>query len=327
MIANMKSKLSPIAILVVAAGFSFAALAPAAAEEAKSVIATVNGHDITERDVALAETEIGSDLGQLPPETRRRVLVEYVIETQLMADALEKEKAASGQDLDSALAYFERRAKRETYFENKIKASVSEAAAKTFFEDRVKGMKPEEEVKARHILVETEPEARDIKEKLARGADFAELAKEFSKDPGTKDNGGLLGFFSRGQMVPQFEEAAFSADLNEVSEPVQSRFGWHLILVEEKREKPLPTFDEVKERILNGMIHQKAQAVAQELRSGAKIDYLDADIKKQVAEEQKRADDQQQQVIKQIEEMKKAQDAQAAGEDKAGAGPAAEEKK
>ena len=188
-------------------------------------------------------------------------------------------------------------------------------------------MKPEEEVKARHILVETEPEARDIKEKLARGADFAELAKEFSKDPGTKDNGGLLGFFSRGQMVPQFEEAAFSAALNEVSEPVQSRFGWHLILVEEKRQKPLPNFDEVKERILNGMIHQKAQAVAQALRDGAKIDYLDEDIKKQVLAEQARSEIQQQQMIKQIEELKKAEDAKSAGEGKAGTAPAAEEKK
>ena len=91
------------------------------------------------------------------------------------------------------------------------------------------------------------------------------MAKQYSKDPGTKDNGGLLGFFSRGQMVPSFEEAAFALKPNEVSDPVQSRFGWHLILVEEKRQKPLPKFEEVKERILNGMIHQKAQAVAQQV--------------------------------------------------------------
>lgn len=331
MTVRLISKSSQFAVLLLSASLSFTSAAPASAEDAatseKTVIANVNGKDITELDLTLAETEIGSDLGQLAPGTRRRVLLEYVIETQLMADALEKEKAASGPYLDSALAYFERRAKREAYFENKIKTTVSEAAAKTFFEDRVKTMKPEEEVKARHILVETEEEARDIKEKLARGGDFAELAKEFSKDPGTKENGGLLGFFSRGQMVPQFEEAAFSIEPNEDSEPVQSRFGWHIIRVEEKRQKPLPKFEEVKERILNGMIHQKAQAVAQQLRGDAKIEYLDEGIKNQVAIEKARADAQQEQIMKQIKEIqKKADEEKKAKEGGSEPAPAKEEK-
>lgn len=301
---------TPLAALLVAIGVGISSAAisvPAVAQnasDASGVVATVNGKQITERDLKLAETEIGDDLGQLSPEVRRRVLVEYVIETQLMADALDS-KTAQPENLDTALAYFQRRAKREAYFESEVKNSVSEAAAKTFFDDRVKGMKPEEEVKARHILVETEEEARDIKEKIARGAEFAEMAKKHSRDPGTKDNGGLLGFFSQGQMVPAFEQAAFNADINEVTEPVQSRFGWHLILVEEKRQKPLPNFDDVRDRILNGMIHQKAQAVAKDLRGKASIEYLDEDIKKQVAEEQKQAEAQQQQFIKQLEEMQK----------------------
>lgn len=318
----MSTKSSPIAVLALTAAVGLSAIAPTggpaiAQESENTIIAKVNGHEITERDVNLAEAEIGSDLGNLAADTRRRVLVEYVIETQLMADALDKEKAKT-PNLDRNLAYFKRRAKRETFFENKVKSSVSEAAAKTFFDDRVKGMKPEEEVKARHILVGTEEEARDIKEKLNRGGEFAELAKAHSKDPGTKANGGLLGFFSRGQMVPQFEQAAFAIEPNEVSEPVQSRFGWHLILVEEKRKKPLPKFDEVKDRILNGMIHQKAQAVAKQLRDGAKIEYLDASIQKQVEEEQKKAAVQQQQFIEQLKKMQDAQkDAKPAGAEKA----------
>ncbi len=320
----MSTKSTFIAALALSLGIAAGPmLTPVFAEEAgNSVIATVDGHNITERDVELAETEIGGDLGNLAPETRRRVLVEYVIETQLMADALGKAKEANKSKLDSALAYFERRAKRETYFDSNIKSNVSESAAKTFFDDRVKGMKPEEEVKARHILVETEEEARDIKEKIARGSSFEEMAKEFSKDPGTKDNGGLLGFFSRGQMVPQFEEAAFSIAPNEVSDPVQSRFGWHLILVEEKRQKPLPKFDDVKDRILNSMIHQKAQAVARQLRDGAKIEYLDENIKKQVAEEKIRAAAQQKDFVQQL---KKLQDKQS--EKKPEEKPAAAEKK
>lgn len=313
----MIMKSSPIAVLALSTSLAMAALAPAGAQDAlpagsDMVIATVNGHTITQRDVDLAETEIGSNLGKQSADERRRTLVEYVIETQLMAEALEKEKAANAKNLDSARAYFDRRARREAYFESKIKASVSEAAAKTFFDDRVKGMKPEEEVKARHILVETEDEARDIAEKLNRGGDFAELAKKHSRDPGSKTNGGLLGFFSRGQMVPQFEEAAFALKAGEVSDPVQSRFGWHLILVEEKREKPLPKFDDVKETILYRMIYEKAQRVVQQLRATAKIDYLDEEIKKQVAVEKQRATAQQAEIMKKIEEFKKAKDAEAA---------------
>lgn len=322
----MSTKSTLIAALALSVGLAVGPLTtPLFAEEAgNSVIATVDGHNITERDVALAETEIGADLGNLAPETRRRVLVEYVIETQLMADALDKQKEANKSQLDSALAYFQRRAKRETFFESNVKANVSEAAAKTFFNDRVKTMKPEEEVKARHILVETEEEARDIKEKINRGASFEEMAKKFSKDPGTKDNGGLLGFFSRGQMVPQFEEAAFSIEPKEVSEPVHSRFGWHLILVEEKRQKPLPKFDDVKERILNSMIHQKAQAVARKLRDDAKIEYFDENIKKQVAKEKIQAAAQQKNFIEQLKKMQDAQKTEAPAGKPA---PAAAEKK
>lgn len=310
----MSTNSTLFAAFALAIGLAFGpAATPVLAQKAgNGVIANVNGHDITERDVELAETEIGNDLGNLAPETRRRVLVEYVIETQLMANALDKAENTNKSKLDSAKAYFERRAKRETFFETNVKSSISEATAETFFKDRVKSMNPEEEVKARHILVETQDEARDIKEKIARGEKFEDMAKAHSRDPGTKDNGGLLGFFSRGQMVPQFEQAAFTAQPNEVTDPVQSRFGWHLILVEEKRKKPLPKFDEVKDRILNSMIHQKAQAVAQKLRSDAKIEYFDEAIKKQVAEEKLRAAAQQKGFVEQLKKMQDQQNAKPA---------------
>ncbi|MEL7049072.1 MAG: peptidylprolyl isomerase, partial [Pseudomonadota bacterium] len=237
----------------------------AIAQDAKSdtVVATVNGSKITEKDLAYAEIEIGGDLGNIPPESRRRVLVEYLIENQLFADAAVSQKLADTDSFGERMEYMRRRALREEYFETQIKTSISEAAAKTFYKDQIKGVKQEEEVKARHILVETEDEARDLLEKINRGEDFEKLASEHSKDPGSKVNGGLLGYFGRGQMVPQFEDAAFKLSPGDVSQPVQSRFGWHLIKTEEKRKKPLPTFDAVKDRILNSMILQQAQSKAQ----------------------------------------------------------------
>jgi len=287
--------------LLVVLGLMIFAAAPAIAED--KVVATVNGQPLTERDMQLAETEIGSDLGNIPAKSRRRVLVEYLIENQLFADAAVENKLSNTDGFKNRMEYMRRRALREEFFDTKIKTAVSEAAAKTFYNDQIKGMNPEEEVKARHILVETEDEARDLFEKINRGEDFAKLAGAHSRDPGTKGNGGLLGFFSRGQMVPQFEQAAFSLEAGDVSEPVQSRFGWHLIKLEEKRTKPLPTFDDVKDRILNSMILQQAQAEAESLREKAKIEYLDADIKKQVEEQEKQAANQRKAIEDQIKKL------------------------
>lgn len=285
-----------------------AAAANVEAADPGKVVATVNGAKITERDLAYAEIEIGSDLGNIPPESRRRVLVEYLIENQLFADAARQKQLADTKSFGERMDYLRRRALREEYFDTQIKTSVSEAAAQTFYNDQIKGMKPQEEVKARHILVETEAEARDLLERFNRGDDFAELAKEASRDPGTKGNGGMLGYFSRGQMVPQFEEAAFSLKEGEVSDPVQSRFGWHLIKLEERREKPLPQFEDVKDRILNSMILQRAQAMAEDLRESAKVEYVDPELKKQVEEQQKAASAQKQAVIEQIKKMQDQQE-------------------
>ncbi len=271
------------------------------------VMATVDGRTITEAELKFAEFEIGGDLGNLPPETRRRVLVEYLIENQLFADAAEKAQLGSGKSFEDRLAYWRRRAMRDAYFDKAVKGEIGEGLAKTFYEDQIKGMKPEEEVQARHILVDTEEKAKDIADKLTKGGDFAVLAKENSKDPGSKDDGGMLGFFGRGQMVPQFEEAVFRLKKGEVSPPVKSQFGFHIIKLEDRRDKKLPSFDEVKDRILNSMIQQKAQEVANGLRTKAQIVYVDPEIKKLVEEQEKTAVDQKKtlelQMKAQIEKM------------------------
>ena len=131
---------------------------------------------------------------------------------------------------------------------------------------------------ARHILVDTEAEAKEVAERLKKGEDFATVAKEKSKDPSAE--GGDLGFFTRGQTLKPIEDAAFALEVGQISEPVQTKFGWHILKVEEKREKPLPTFDEVKEAIVGQLIQQKAQQAVRELHDAAKIDIVDPEIKK-----------------------------------------------
>jgi len=132
----------------------------------------------------------------------------------------------------------------------------------------------EEEVHARHILVPTEAEAKDIEDQLKKGADFATLAKEKSKDPGAAD-GGDLGYFTKEQMVPEFSEAAFKLEKGQISDPIHTQFGWHIIKVEDKRTKPTPTFDQVRSQLENFVAHKAQAEMVENLRKSATIERLD----------------------------------------------------
>jgi peptidyl-prolyl cis-trans isomerase C len=258
-------------------------MAPAFAQE--KAIATVNGKPVTDGDLKLAEAELGAELAQLPEASRRRILLEFIIETQIFADAADAGKLSTGPEFEARMAYWRRRALRDLYFDKTIKASVKDEDAKKFYDDQVKAIKPEEEVQARHILVEEEAKAKEIAEKLAKGGDFAALAKEFSKDPGSKENGGDLGYFGKGQMVPEFEAAAFVLEKGKISAPVKSNFGWHVIRLEDKRLRQPPPFEGLKERIVTSLQQKKAQTIGTDLRTAAKVEYIDADIKKAVEAE------------------------------------------
>jgi peptidyl-prolyl cis-trans isomerase C len=245
-------------------------------------VAKVDGKTITEADMRLAETEIGSDLGSLPDGTKRRVLLEFLIENQLFADAAEKQKLSAGSSFDERMQYWRRRALRDVYFDKSVKETISDMETKRYYDQQVGALKPEDEVRARHILVESKDKARELFEKILHGGDFAALAREHSKDPGSKDQGGELGFFSRGQMVPQFEEAAFKLKAGEVGEPFETQFGWHIVKVDERRQRSAPAFEDVKDRVRASMIHKRAQQIAGELRGKAQIEYIDPDIRKSV---------------------------------------------
>jgi len=261
-------------------------LTPVSAQTA-GVVATVNGRELTEQDVKLAEADIGADLGSLDEATRRRVLVEFLIETTLFADAAETDKLSSDPAFAQRLAYWRRRALRDAYFDTTVKGAVGDAEAKAVYDSQFGNRRADEEVKARHILVDTEQKAKELHGKITQGGNFDQLAKENSKDPGSKDRGGDLGYFGKGQMVPQFEEAAFKLKKGEVSAPTQSQFGWHIIKVDDRRARELPKYEDLKDRILTSLASRKAQEVVTNLRSKAKVDYIDPDIKKQVEDEAK----------------------------------------
>ena len=278
-------------VLVGSALFAFAFLtgpiATVSAEEkaGDAIVAKVNGKPITEAFMKLAEDELGRDLGDLPPEVKRRALAEYLIDNTLFAEAAEAQKLGETPAFQNQLNYLKERLLRQEYFEKTLKSAVSENEAKEIYKERIGSLKPEEEVSARHILVDSEEKAKELRAKIVAGADFAEVAKESSSDRGTKDQGGSLRYFGQGQMVPEFDTAVFKMKKGEISEPVKTNFGWHIIKLDDRRRKEPPSFEAVKDTIMNSLAMRKVQEKAAELRQKATLDYVDAGIKKQVEEQ------------------------------------------
>ena len=247
-------------------------------------VAKVNGADMTDAELTFAEAEVGAEIAGLPAESRRRVLLEYLIEAHLFADEANKDQLTSGKDFENRLAYYKLRAMRDAFYEKKVRGGVSDAQAKAAYDEQIGKLKPEAEVHARHILVKTEEEAKDLVKQLKAGADFNELAKK-SSDSSNAHSGGDLGYFSRGQMVKSFEDAAFALEPGQVSDPVKSEFGWHVIKVEDKRNRPVPSFEEVKDQIMASLVQTQLKDTVQKLRSSASIDILDPELKKAMDED------------------------------------------
>jgi peptidyl-prolyl cis-trans isomerase C len=238
------------------------------------VIARSNGVDIHESEIAYAEEEIGSNIPNMPPEQKRDYLITYLADVVLLSQAADQQKLADRPDVKRRLAFDHNRLLMEALLQGVGHAAVSAEAEHKVYEDAVKQMTNEQEVRARHILVPTEEEAKAILAELKKGADFAALAKEKSKDPGAAE-GGDLGYFSKEQMVPEFAEVAFKLEKGQISDPVKTQFGWHIIEVEDKRTKPTPTFEQVKAQIDNYIAHRAQSEMVEKLRSAGKVERLD----------------------------------------------------
>jgi peptidyl-prolyl cis-trans isomerase C len=251
-------------------------------------VARVNGSDITEAELGFAEAEVGSEIAGLPAEARRRVLVEYLVEAHLFAEAAGKNQLGAGKEFEDRLAYYKLRALRDTFYEKKVRDAVTEAQAKTAYDEQIAKIVPEPEVRARHILVKSEQEAKDLVKQLKGGADFVELAKKSSDGPSAQ-TGGDLGYFARGQMVKPFEDAAFALKAGDISAPVQTEFGWHVIKVEDKRNRPVPQFDEVKDQLMASLVQNQLKTVVQGLRGTAKVEIVDPELKKAIEDDARAA--------------------------------------
>jgi peptidyl-prolyl cis-trans isomerase C len=267
--------LACVALLTVAAPLApvpYAGVARAADED--PVVARVNGVDIRQSDLAFAEEEIGGNMPTIPPEQKRDYLINYLVDVIVLSQAAEKQKLGDRPDVKRRLAFDHNRLLMESLLQDAGKSALSDEAERKVYDEAVKQVKNEEEVHARHILVPTEDEAKAILAQLKGGADFATLAKEKSKDPGAAE-GGDLGYFTKEQMVPEFSEVAFKLGKGQLSDPVKTQFGWHIIKVEDKRTRPTPTFEQVKPQIENYVAHRAQAEMVENLRKSATVERLD----------------------------------------------------
>jgi peptidyl-prolyl cis-trans isomerase C len=264
-----RSRASAFALALGALGL-LAALAATARADPK-ILAKVDGAAITEDDYNDALADIGPGLPEkLEGPEREKYVLDYLIDLRLVAKQALADKLDGTADFARRLAYYHDKLAMEGLLSNVAKSATTEEAERKAYDEAAKAQPPEPEVHARHILLPTEEEAKAALARIKAGEDFAKVATELSKDPA--GDGGDLGWFTKDRMVPEFADAAFKLEPGQVSDPVKSQFGWHIIKVEGKRMKTFPPFEQVKDQAAR-FVAQKAQtALITSLRDKAKIE-------------------------------------------------------
>lgn len=235
------------------------------------VLAVVNGTDIR-------RSEVMESARSLPPEYQAQIeqilpaLVERYVDLKLLGDRAEGSGLAEDPEVKETLAKLEQDVVREVYLRRYLKERVTEEALQARYQEFLKANPPQQEVHARHILVPTKEEAEKAIAEIGSGKDFVEVAAELSKG-GSAQNGGDLGYFLKDDMVPAFAEAAFALEPGEISkEPVETQFGWHVIKVEDRRDRQPPSFEEVKATLEGEAQQEVVTALLKELRAEAKVE-------------------------------------------------------
>ncbi|MBV1702236.1 MAG: peptidylprolyl isomerase [Hyphomicrobiales bacterium] len=264
---SLRKSIRPLAL---SAGLAL--LLPLASITASSaaVLATVNGTDITDADVAAALTEMGGSLpAQLQGKARDSYALDYLIDLQLVVEKAKADKLDQSPKFLEQMALLKQKALMEAELSTVAKAALTPDAVQKTYEEAKAKQKPVEEYHARHILVPTEAEANAVEARLKKGDDFVKVAEEVSKDPGSP--GGDLGWFTPEKMVPEFSAEVEKMKVGDISPPIKSKFGWHVIDLLGKRDKAFPSLDAVKPQVTNYVLQKAQTEFILGLRKAAKI--------------------------------------------------------
>ena len=264
--------------LAVALGLGAFLLAAGGASAEPKVLAKIDGVPITEDDVNDALEDIGPGLPQkLDGPARQQYALDYLIDMKLVAKKAAADKMDAGPAFARRMAYYHDKLAMEAMLTDVAAKAATDDAEHKAYDEAAKSNPPVPEIHARHILLPTEDEAKAALARIKKGEDFAKVATELSKDPGGE--GGDLGWFTKDKMVPEFADAAFKLEPGQVSDPVKSQFGWHIIKVEEKRMKTFTPFEQVKDQEARYVVQKAQSDLIVKLHEGVKIERTDAPAK------------------------------------------------
>lgn len=251
--------------------------APALAQEGNEVVARVNGMEVTRDDVVAAIQGLPDEYQQLPVETLWEPMLNQVIDRKLVVATARAEGIEDSADYKSQMERIGEQVLQQLYMQKIVESGISDADLQAAYEDweaNYIASGEGEEIHARHILVVSQEEAAALIERLEAGEDFAALAQEASTGP-SGPSGGDLGWFRHDDMVPEFADAAFALQAGEISPPVQSPFGWHVIKVEERRSAPVPGFEEMTPTLESQLAEQAVYDQIDALRADADIEIVE----------------------------------------------------
>ena len=268
-----------LAVVGLALGTLPAAGAALAADAAGDpVVARVNGTEIHRSEVMRTIGSLPAQVRQMPTEMVFPAVLDQMVNGKLVAAAAATQKLADDPEFKDKMKLAAERVIQEVYLTRAVKAKITDEALKARYKKYLEENPPQDEVKASHILVATEAEAKGLIEQLKGGADFAKLAKEKSSDAAAAAQGGDLGFFTREAMVAPFSEAAFAGTVGKVIEtPVHTQFGWHVIRVDDRRKAPPPSLDEVRGDLESELSQEIVASVVAELRAKATVEQFRMD--------------------------------------------------
>ena len=249
-----------------------------AQDASDKVILKFDGVEIRQSDFDLFQ-ELDPQFEQLQGAQKQLAILSALIDVKSLAKKATADKMDQDATFQKRLEFLKDRSLHNAYFQKNVIANISDEDVKARFEKEIAAVEPEQELRARHILVKTAEEANAIIAELDGGADFVELAKTKSTGP-SGPQGGDLGFFGKGQMVPPFEAAAFALEAGAYTKaPVQTQFGFHVIKLEEKRDRPLPKFEEVQDQMRQVVLRERYLETVKEARSLSNVEILDEELK------------------------------------------------
>lgn len=254
--------------------------APEKAVDPSHVMAVIDGKDITAGQLDEMAADIDPNLARLPDGQRRLTVLKIYVDMKAFSDAAVTAGVDKTPTYTQRMAVMRDNVLQQLYFKTQVVDKISDADVKVRYDKEIAALPKEEEVHARHILVKTKAEAEAIIKQLDKGANFEALAKKDSTD-GSAAVGGDLGYFSHGQMVKPFEDATFALKVGSYTEkPVESPFGWHVIKLEDRRQKQPPAFDDVKDAIRGMIARDRYKDIISELRAKENIKYPDAEVER-----------------------------------------------